>query len=231
MLDVIRQHLNHAKQRMKKYADQHRSERHFEVNDWVFVKLQPYIQSSLSQRANQKLAFKYFGPYRVVARVGTMAYQLELPASSSVHLVFHVPQLKKFVGAQQTVTTHPPSADVIWSIPERILQIRSVLKGTHSISQGLIKWSHLPVSLATWETLDHLRQQFPHAAVWSRLGAQGGEDVTAHDMNPCKSAAAHGPGPASEEEATAQGPGPHLRRSSRAKVPSTRTSGDEWASA
>ena len=59
---------------MKKYADQHHSERHFEVNDWVFVKLQPYIQSSLSQRANQKLAFKFFGPYRVVARVGTMAY-------------------------------------------------------------------------------------------------------------------------------------------------------------
>ena len=142
MLDVIRQHLNHAKQRMKKYADQHRSEHHFEVNDWVFVKLQPYIQSSLSQRANQKLAFKFFGPYRVVACVGTMAYQLELPASSFVHPVFHVSQLKKSVGAHHTVTAHPPSADVIWSIPERILQVRSVFKGTRSISQGLIKWSH-----------------------------------------------------------------------------------------
>ena len=39
MTDVIRQHLNRAKQRMKKCADQHRSGRHFEVNDWVFVKL------------------------------------------------------------------------------------------------------------------------------------------------------------------------------------------------
>jgi len=104
MTDIIRQHLNRAKQRMKKYADQHRSERHFEVNDWVFVKLQPYIQSSLSQRANQKLSFKFFGPYRVLARVGTMAYQLELPASSSVHPVFHVSQLKKSVGAHHTVT-------------------------------------------------------------------------------------------------------------------------------
>jgi len=183
---------------MKKYADQHRSERHFKVNDWVFVKLQPYIQSSLSQRANQKLAFKFFGPYRVVARVGTMAYQLELPASSSVHPVFHVSQLKKSVGAHHTVTAQLPSADVIWSIPERILQVRSVFKGTRSISQGLIKWSHLPVSLATWEDLEHLRQQFPRAAVWSRLGAQGGDDVTAQDADPCL---------ASEEEAAAHGPG------------------------
>ena len=124
---------------MKKYADQHCSERHFEVNDWVFVKLQPYIQSSLSQCANQKLAFKFFGPYRVVARVGTMAYQLELPASSSVHPVFHVSQLKKSVGAHLTVTPHPPSADFIWSIPEWILQVRSVFKGKRSISHGLIK--------------------------------------------------------------------------------------------
>ena len=58
MTDVIRQHLNRAKQ--------------------------SYVQSSLAQRSNQKLAFKFFGPYRILARVGNVAYRLELPASSSV---------------------------------------------------------------------------------------------------------------------------------------------------
>jgi len=188
----------------------------------VFVKLQPYIQSSLSQRANQKLSFKFFGPYRVVARVGTMAYQLELPASSSMHPVFHVSQLKKSVGASHTVTPHPPSADFIWSIPERILQVRSVFKGNCSLSQGLIKWCHLPASLATWEDLEHLRQQFPCATVWSRLGAQRGGDVTAQDVEPCLP---------SEEEAATHGPGPYPRRSTRARMPSTRTSGAEWMKA
>ena len=90
MSEVIREHLNRAKQRMKKQADEHRSKRQFQIGDLVFVKIQPYVQSSLAQRNNQKLAFKFFGPYRILARVGAVAYRLELPVSSSVHPVFHV---------------------------------------------------------------------------------------------------------------------------------------------
>ena len=117
MTDVIRQHLHRAKQRMKKNADEHRSECQFQVNDLVYVKIQPYIQSSLAQRANQKLSFKFFGPYRVLARVGSVAYRLELPASSSVHPVFHVSHLKKSVGAHHSVVAHPPSDAVLLQRP------------------------------------------------------------------------------------------------------------------
>jgi len=67
---------------MKKEADKFRSERQFGVGDFVYLKLQPYIQSSVSRRAYQKLAFKFFGPYRVLERVGKVAYRLELPANS-----------------------------------------------------------------------------------------------------------------------------------------------------
>jgi hypothetical protein len=90
MSDLIRQHLLHAKQRMKKQADCHRSERQFQECDQVFLKLQPYVQSSLAARASQKLAFKYFGPLKVLVRVDRVAYRLELPSSSSIHLVFHI---------------------------------------------------------------------------------------------------------------------------------------------
>jgi hypothetical protein len=121
MSEVIRQHLLRAKQRMKHYVDGHRSERQFQVNDWVFLKLQPYVQSSVADRSSQKLAFKFFGPYKVVERVGSIAYRPELLSSSSVHPVFHVSQLKKAVGARHTVTSTWPLASAKWSIPKCIL--------------------------------------------------------------------------------------------------------------
>ena len=79
-----------AQNRMKQQADQHRSESSFEVGDWVFLRLQPYKQMSLKQaKKDNKLSPKYYGPYKVLQKIGTMAYKLELPASSRVHLVFH----------------------------------------------------------------------------------------------------------------------------------------------
>jgi hypothetical protein len=154
---ATRQHLLRAKQRMKRYADGHRSERQFQVDDWVFLKLQPYVQSSIADRHSQKLAFKFFGPYKVLERVGSVANRLELPPSSAVHPVFHVSQLKKAVGARHTVTSTLPPASAQCSVPERILQHCQVPRGKKFIQQGLIQWTNLPVSLATWEDLEFLR--------------------------------------------------------------------------
>ena len=84
---------------MKQQADHHRSERSFEVGDWIFLRLQPYKQMSLKQsKKDNKLSPKYYGPYKVLQKIGTMVYKLELPTSSRVHLVFHVSCLKKVIG-------------------------------------------------------------------------------------------------------------------------------------
>jgi len=123
MQDLVRQHLNRAQQRMKRQADKHRSERQFEVGDWVFLKLQPYVQSSLARRAHQKLAFKFFGPYQIEAKIGAVAYRLKLPASSAIHLVFHVSQLKASHGVAPVSAAFPSDA-VEFQIPEQVLQRR-----------------------------------------------------------------------------------------------------------
>ena len=87
MQNLVRQHLLRAQDRMKRQADKGRSERMFQVGDMVYLKLQPYVQASLAPRANQKLAFRYFGPYRVLECAGAVANRLELLLSSLVHHV------------------------------------------------------------------------------------------------------------------------------------------------
>ena len=81
---------------MKQQAYQHRSERSFDVGDWVFLWLQPYKQMSLKKdKKDNKLSPKYYHPYKVLQNIGTMAYKLKLPTSLRVHPVFHVSCLKK----------------------------------------------------------------------------------------------------------------------------------------
>lgn len=61
----------------------------------VFLKLQPHVQSSLAPRGNNKIIFRFYGPYRILQRVGSVAYKLDLPPQAKIHPVVHVSQLKK----------------------------------------------------------------------------------------------------------------------------------------
>jgi hypothetical protein len=59
-------------------ADKNRSEREFCVGDMVYLKLQPYVQASVAPHSNQKLSFRFYGPFKILARIGTVAYKLDL---------------------------------------------------------------------------------------------------------------------------------------------------------
>ena len=108
----------------------------------VFLKLQPYAQMSVARRSNHKLAFKFFGPYEILAKVGKVAYKLKLPMGSQIHPVVHVSQLKKFVPAEQVHSTDlsflsiTDPAEVVQ--PKDIVEHREIKHGRGFTAQVLV---------------------------------------------------------------------------------------------
>ena len=129
VLKLLKDNLNLAKNQMKQQVDQHRSERSFDVGDWVFLWLQTCKKISLKQaKKDNKLSPKYYGPYKVLQKIGIMEYKLELPASSRVHPVFHVSWLKKVIGEKIPVQTIFPELDDEGKIllePEAVTETRT----------------------------------------------------------------------------------------------------------
>jgi len=81
-LQSLKEHLARAQNKMKQTADTKRTDFQFTVGDQVLLKLQPYTQSSVANRPFPKLAYKYYGPYTILQRIGQVAYKLQLPENS-----------------------------------------------------------------------------------------------------------------------------------------------------
>jgi hypothetical protein len=167
---------------MKAQADKHRSEREFAVGDRVFLKLQPYLQSSVAPRANHKLAFKFYGPFEILERIGAVAYRLDLPASSRMHPVFHVSPLQKVLTPSCQVLPQLPNPDEQFQFPEQILKQRVVRRGSGSLVQVLVKCSATPMDMATWEDKVTLQQKFSRAPAWGQAVSKEGVIVSDPEM-------------------------------------------------
>ncbi|GJR08521.1 putative RNA-directed DNA polymerase [Tanacetum coccineum] len=131
-IQLLKLHLQRARDKMKTMADKKRTERVFGITDLVLLKLQPYRQSTLRQHKHHKLAPKYYGPFKIVAKVGEVSYKLEVPTDSQIHPMFHVSQLKKFrrtISHVSSVLPHLDSTGVIALEPIAVLDKRMAKKG------------------------------------------------------------------------------------------------------
>ncbi|GJR06405.1 putative reverse transcriptase domain-containing protein [Tanacetum coccineum] len=91
----IKKRIQAARDRQKSYADRRRKPLEFQVGDRVMLKVSPW-KGVIRFGKRGKLNPCYIGPFKILAKVGTVAYRLELPDQlSRVHSTFHVSNLKK----------------------------------------------------------------------------------------------------------------------------------------
>lgn len=108
----------------------------------------------MAPRSNQKLSFRYYGPFPVLEHVGAVAYKLKLPEDCRVHPMVHVSQLKSHVPPSVRIDndiSQVPDDPTSSVSPVRFLNSRMCKKGASTVSQVLVQWDSLPDTLATWE--------------------------------------------------------------------------------
>ena len=105
VVNMMRERLETIQSRQNSYADKIRRPLEFRVGDVVFQKVSP-LKGVMRFRKKGKINPRYVGPFEIIERIGKVAYKLALsPKLSSVHNVFHVSMLNKYVPNPSYVLT------------------------------------------------------------------------------------------------------------------------------
>ncbi|GKE32543.1 putative reverse transcriptase domain-containing protein [Tanacetum coccineum] len=99
----IKNRLLTARSRQKSYADVRRKPMEFQVGDMVMLKVSPW-KGVIRFGKRGKLSPRYIGPFKIIERIGPVAYKLELPDKlRGIHNTFHVSNLKKCLADENLV--------------------------------------------------------------------------------------------------------------------------------
>jgi hypothetical protein len=164
MIRKLKENLAQAQARMKKFADLKRSERQFSVGDFVYLKLQPFKHTAFAIHQNLKLTTKFYGAFKILEKIGLVAYKLQLPDLAGIHLVFHVSQLKRHLGQKAVPQSNLPLITPEGYIkfgPIAVLDTRSLPRRDEVVTQWLIQWLNVLVDQAMWEDKLFIQATFP----------------------------------------------------------------------
>ena len=162
---LIRQRLLTAQSRQKSYVDVRRRALEFEIEDHIFLKVM--LKRGVVRFGKRvKLSPRFIGPFEILERIGSVAYQLALsPNMTSVHEVFHVSMLRKY--------TPDPAHVVDWGQievdtdgtfedgPVCILDSRDQVLRRKSVRLVRVLWRHYGVEESMWEREDTMRATYP----------------------------------------------------------------------
>ncbi|GJR06420.1 putative reverse transcriptase domain-containing protein [Tanacetum coccineum] len=139
--------------RQRSYANKRRKPLEFQVGDKVMLKVSPQ-KRVIRFGKRVKLNPRYIGPFKILAKVGMVAYLLELPQKlSSVHSTFHVSNLKKCLSDEQLAIL----LDEI-HVDDK-LKLR--LKQSH-IPIVKVRWNLRRGLEYTWEHEDQMQKKYPY---------------------------------------------------------------------
>ena len=133
--------------------------------DHVLLRVSP-IKSVMRFGKKGRLSPRFIGPFEILSRVGEVAYKLALPPSlSTVHPVFHVSMLRKYIPDE----SHVLSLDSVELGPDlafeeepiAILDRQIQKLRTKEIASVKVQWKHQSVGEATWETESDMRARYP----------------------------------------------------------------------
>ncbi|KAI3775824.1 hypothetical protein L1987_45578 [Smallanthus sonchifolius] len=132
----------------------------------ILLKVSPW-KGIIRFRKRGKLNPRFIGPFKILARVGKVAYRLELPEElSGIHSTFHVSHLRKCLADE---TSHVPLNDI--EVDERlnyvekpvaILERKEKRLRNKVIKQVKVQWQHRKGSDATWEAEEEMKQSYPY---------------------------------------------------------------------
>ena len=138
----------------------------FQVGDTVFLKVAP-MERVMRFGKKGKLSPRYNRPFEILERIGKVAYRLALPPNlSSVHNVFHVSMLKKYVQDTSHILEQEPievHGDLTYKEkPVQILDRKEKALRNKVIPLVKVLWRNHKIKEATWEREDEMKEKYPN---------------------------------------------------------------------
>ncbi|GJU79523.1 putative reverse transcriptase domain-containing protein [Tanacetum coccineum] len=160
----IKMRIQAARDRQKSYADRRCKPLEFEVGDKVMLKVSPW-KGVIRFGKRGKLNPRYIGPFKILAKVGTLAYRLELPDQlSRVHNTSHVSNLKKcFVDEPLAIPLDEIQIDDKLNFIEEPVEIMDrEVKRLNQSSIPIVKvcWNSRRGPEFTWERQDQMKKKY-----------------------------------------------------------------------
>ncbi|GKE88209.1 hypothetical protein Tco_1565684 [Tanacetum coccineum] len=152
--------------RKKRYADLKHKLMEFQVGDKVMLKVSPW-KGVVRFGKRRKLNPRYVGPFKVLEKVGSIAYNLELPEElSRVHNTFHVSNLKKCYADEPLAVPldglHFDDKLQFFEEPVEIMdhEVKRLKRSRILIIK--VRWNSMRGPEFTWEREDQFRKKYPH---------------------------------------------------------------------